>query len=54
MSECRALTNLVSNGVGTVVISRWEGELDREKLKAALAHRVETSEEVDEKFKAAA
>ena len=28
MSECRALTNLVGNGVATVVISRWEGELD--------------------------
>ncbi len=36
MSECRALTNLVGNGVATVVISRWEGELDRQKLKAAL------------------
>jgi aerobic C4-dicarboxylate transport protein len=28
MSECRALTNLVGNGVATIVISRWEGELD--------------------------
>lgn len=32
MSECRALTNLVGNGVATVVISRWEDELDSEKL----------------------
>src|SRR5262249_16808912 len=32
MSECRALTNLVGNGVATVVVSRWEGELDRDKL----------------------
>ena len=32
MSECRALTNLVGNGVATVVISRWEGELDSKKL----------------------
>ena len=38
MSECRALTNLVGNGVATIVISRWEGELDRTKLDAALAH----------------
>jgi aerobic C4-dicarboxylate transport protein len=37
MSECRALTNLVGNGVATVVISRWEGELDRNKLHAAMA-----------------
>ena len=32
MSECRALTNLVGNGVATIVIARWEGDLDREKL----------------------
>ncbi|MDX7950196.1 dicarboxylate/amino acid:cation symporter [Lichenihabitans sp. Uapishka_5] len=37
MSECRALTNLVGNGVATIVISRWEGELDKTKLKAALS-----------------
>ncbi|HEY8616532.1 dicarboxylate/amino acid:cation symporter [Phenylobacterium sp.] len=37
MSECRALTNLVGNGVATLVIARWEGDLDREKLRAELA-----------------
>jgi aerobic C4-dicarboxylate transport protein len=36
MSECRALTNLVGNGVATLVVSRWEGELDRARLAAAL------------------
>jgi aerobic C4-dicarboxylate transport protein len=36
MSQCRALTNFVGNGVGTLVIARWEGDLDREKLKAEL------------------
>lgn len=36
MSECRALTNLVGNGVATLVIARWEGELDRDVLKAEL------------------
>ncbi len=36
MSECRALTNLVGNGVATIVVSRWEGELDRDKLNAEL------------------
>jgi aerobic C4-dicarboxylate transport protein len=40
MSECRALTNLVGNGVATVVISRWEGELDVTQLKAAMAHPI--------------
>jgi aerobic C4-dicarboxylate transport protein len=38
MSECRALTNLVGNGVATVVVSAWENELDRDKLRATLAH----------------
>ncbi len=36
MSECRALTNFIGNGVATVVISWSEGELDRTKLAAAL------------------
>ncbi len=36
MSECRALTNFVGNGVATVVIARSEGELDRKRLAATL------------------
>lgn len=36
MSECRSLTNLVGNGVATVAISRWEGELSAETLQANL------------------
>lgn len=36
MSECRALTNLVGNGVATVVVSAWEHELDRDKLKRVM------------------
>ncbi|MBH0237780.1 dicarboxylate/amino acid:cation symporter [Methylobrevis albus] len=40
MSECRALTNLVGNAVATLVVARWEGELDTEKLEAALARPV--------------
>ena len=36
MSACRALTNFVGNGVGTLVIARWEGDLDRDRLKAEL------------------
>jgi len=36
MSECRALTNLVGNGVGALVIARWEGDLDAPSLRAAL------------------
>jgi aerobic C4-dicarboxylate transport protein len=48
MSECRALTNLVGNGVATVVISRWEGELDRDRLQAAMAHPVELGEALEQ------
>ncbi|GEO99076.1 dicarboxylate/amino acid:cation symporter [Methylobacterium haplocladii] len=40
MSECRALTNLIGNGVATVVVSRWEGELDREKLRQVMEHPI--------------
>jgi aerobic C4-dicarboxylate transport protein len=47
MSECRALTNLVGNGVATIVISRWEGELDREKLHEAMAHPITLGEEME-------
>jgi aerobic C4-dicarboxylate transport protein len=48
MSECRALTNLVGNGVATIVISRWEGELDAAQLKAAMAHPIALGEELEE------
>ncbi len=40
MSECRALTNLVGNGVACVVVSRWEGELDVAKLNEVMSHPV--------------
>ncbi len=36
MSECRALTNFIGNAVATIVVSRWEGELDHAQLKIAL------------------
>ena len=36
MSEARALTNLVGNGVATIVVARWTGELNQQQLTAAL------------------
>jgi aerobic C4-dicarboxylate transport protein len=36
MSVCRALTNFIGNGVGALVIARWEGDLDRGHLSAEL------------------
>ena len=43
MSECRALTNFIGNGVATIVVSAWEGELDRDKLARGLSRRVDPS-----------
>lgn len=37
MSECRALTNFIGNGVATVVVSKWENELNMETLSTELA-----------------
>ncbi|MDZ4370616.1 MAG: dicarboxylate/amino acid:cation symporter [Phenylobacterium sp.] len=41
MSECRALTNFIGNAVATLVVSRWEGQLDRERLAHVLERRPE-------------
>ncbi|MGR4871868.1 dicarboxylate/amino acid:cation symporter [Variovorax sp. LARHSF232] len=36
MSEARALTNLVGNGVATLVVAKWTGALDEQRLQAGL------------------
>jgi aerobic C4-dicarboxylate transport protein len=46
MSECRALTNVVGNGVATLVVSRWQGELDTVKMNEVMANPEENSETV--------
>ena len=48
MSECRAITNLIGNGVATVVVSRWEGELDREKLRQVMEHPVSIGTDISD------
>jgi aerobic C4-dicarboxylate transport protein len=45
MSEARAITNLIGNGVATVAVSRWEGELDVERARRILADVDEVEEE---------
>ena len=40
MSEARALTNLVGNGVATIVVAKWTGELDMQRLHAGLNHEI--------------
>ena len=37
MSEARAITNLIGNGVATVVVSKWEKAFDAEKAAKVLA-----------------
>jgi len=44
MSEVRALTNIVGNGVATVFVSWWERELDRSMLDAGLRRTVDPSD----------
>jgi aerobic C4-dicarboxylate transport protein len=44
MSECRALTNVVGNGVATLVISRWQGELDVENMRRVMEKPPENPE----------
>jgi aerobic C4-dicarboxylate transport protein len=46
MSEARALTNLIGNGVATVVVAKWEGALDEDRMRLHLDR--ETLEEADE------
>ena len=46
MSEARALTNLVGNGVATIVVAKWEGALDEARMRKHLNQ--ETDEEADD------
>ncbi|EIZ77667.1 C4-dicarboxylate transport protein [Novosphingobium sp. Rr 2-17] len=40
MSECRSLTNFIGNAVAAIVVSKWEGGLDKERMQAVLSGRV--------------
>ena len=48
MSEARALTNLVGNGVATMVVSRWERELDKGRMSRVLNKETEAEAEEPE------
>jgi len=48
MSEARALTNLVGNGVATVVVARWTGDLDVARMNRQLNNETEIEAEEPE------
>ncbi|QNM95267.1 dicarboxylate/amino acid:cation symporter [Chitinimonas koreensis] len=47
MSECRALTNIIGNGVATVVVAKWENALDEEKMRSVLAGQAQPEVEAE-------
>ncbi|MBI5518858.1 MAG: dicarboxylate/amino acid:cation symporter [Desulfovibrio sp.] len=53
MSEARAITNLIGNGVATIVVSKWEGALDMNALQKALSGKDEEAEDSPEEILAA-
>ena len=46
MSEARALTNLIGNGVATIVVGKWTGDLNEMRMKQVLDHGI--PQEADE------
>lgn len=52
MSEARALTNFIGNGVATLVVSSWEGELDHAALKEQLAASTDNKADLEQDISA--
>jgi len=50
MSECRAITNLIGNGVATVVVARWENALDVARMRAVLTRETDVAAEAPEEL----
>lgn len=48
MSEARAITNLIGNGVATMVIARWERALDEKRMRSVLAYETDALAEEPE------
>jgi aerobic C4-dicarboxylate transport protein len=48
MSEARALTNLIGNGVATVVVAKWTGDLDTARMQRQLDNESEVEAEEPE------
>ena len=48
MSEARALTNLIGNGVATIVVAKWTGDLDTERMRSQLDNETGSAAEEPE------
>jgi aerobic C4-dicarboxylate transport protein len=48
MSEARALTNLIGNGVATVVVAKWTNDLDTERMRRVLNNETPAEAEAPE------
>ena len=44
MSEMRSLTNLVGNGVATIVVAKWENEFDQTRAACVLGGQAPVEE----------
>ena len=49
MSEARALTNLIGNGVATIVVAKWENALDEERMREHLNRETDLEADAPEK-----
>ncbi|HME29318.1 MAG TPA: dicarboxylate/amino acid:cation symporter [Pseudolabrys sp.] len=49
MSEARALTNLIGNGVATIVVSKWEYSLDEQRMREHLDRETDLEANAPEK-----
>jgi aerobic C4-dicarboxylate transport protein len=49
MSEARALTNLIGNGVATIVVSKWEDALDERRMRQHLEHETDVEADAPER-----
>jgi len=47
MSEARAITNVIGNGVATLIVAKWTGDLDEVTLQARLRSPLITSQQLE-------